>query len=66
MFVIRGDTSGDGLVKINDLILVQSQILKKIELDNYKFYSADLSQDGAIKINDLVMIQSYILGKINI
>ncbi len=63
---VRGDTSGDGLVKINDLILVQSQILKKIELENYKFYSADLSQDGAVKINDLVMIQSYILGKINI
>ena len=63
---VRGDTSGDGLIKINDLILVQSHILKKVNLDGYKFYGADLNYDGAIKINDLVMIQSYILGKISL
>lgn len=63
---VRGDTSGDGLIKINDLILVQSHILKKVNLDGYKFYGADLNYDGAIKINDLVMIQSYILGKLNL
>ena len=63
---IRGDTSGDGLVKINDLILVQSKILNKIDLKDYEFYSADLSQDGVVKINDLVMVQSFILGKIEL
>ena len=63
---IRGDISGDGLVKINDLILVQSHILSKSFLDGYKFYGADLNNDGFIKINDLVMIQSAILGKINL
>lgn len=63
---VRGDVNGDGAVKINDLILVQSHILKKATLSGYKFYAGDVNYDGTVKINDLILIQSQILGKVNL
>ena len=63
---VRGDVNGDGAVKINDLILVQSHILNKGKLTGYKLYAGDTNYDGAVKINDLIMIQSQILGKLNL
>ena len=63
---VRGDTSGDGVVKINDLILVQSHILGARLLTDVKLYAGDVNYDGVIKINDLILIQSHILGKGNL
>lgn len=63
---VRGDINGDGIVKINDLILVQSHILEKNKLDNLKFFAADVNYDGIIKINDLILVQSHILEKNNL
>ena len=63
---IKGDLSGDGEVKINDLILIQSHILGKATVSGAKYYAADISGDGAIKINDLILVQSHILGKVNL
>ena len=60
---VRGDVTGDGLVKINDLILIQSHILDKSKLEDEQFYAADSSYDNNIKINDLILVQSHILGK---
>jgi len=63
---VRGDVNGDGMVKINDLILVQSHILGKTKLTNEKLYAADVNYDSYVKINDLILVQSYILGKISL
>lgn len=63
---VRGDINGDGMVKINDLILVQSHILEKNILTGVKFYAADVNYDGYIKINDLILVQSHILEKSNL
>ena len=63
---VRGDTSGDGVVKINDLILVQSHILGTRLLTDVRLYAGDVNYDGAIKINDLILVQSHILGKGNL
>lgn len=60
---VRGDISGDGIIKINDLILVQSHILEKNTLKDIKMYAADVNYDGVIKINDLILVQSHILEK---
>lgn len=60
---VRGDTSGDGAIKINDLILVQSHILGTKMLSGAKLYAGDTSYDGPVKINDLILIQSHILEK---
>ena len=63
---VRGDINGDGMVKINDLILVQSHILEKSMLTDIKLYAADVNYDGYIKINDLILVQSHILEKSNL
>ncbi len=63
---VRGDVNGDGVVKINDLILVQSHILGTRSVTGEKFYAADVNYDGNVKINDLILIQSHILGKGNL
>ena len=63
---VRGDTSGDGVVKINDLILVQSHILGTRLLTDVKLFAGDVNYDGVVKINDLIIVQSYILGKGNL
>ncbi len=63
---VRGDINGDGAVKINDLILLQSHILEKTKLTNEKMYAADINYDSNLKINDLILIQSYILGKLSL
>lgn len=63
---VRGDINGDGAVKINDLILLQSHILEKTKLTSEKKYAADINYDSNIKINDLILIQSYILGKVSL
>ena len=60
---VRGDTTGDGAIKINDLILVQSHILGTKVLSGVKLFAGDPSYDGVVKINDLILIQSKILGK---
>lgn len=60
---VRGDTSGDGAIKINDLILVQSHILGTKVLTGAKLFAGDTSYDGPVKINDLILIQSHILEK---
>ena len=63
---VRGDTNGDGIVKINDLILVQSHILETRKLDGDKFLAGDVNYDGVVKINDLILVQSHILEKGNL
>jgi len=63
VIAVRGDINGDGVVKINDLILLQSHILEKVKLTKEKFYAADINYDSNLRINDLLLIQSSILGK---
>ncbi len=63
---VRGDLSGDGVVKINDLILIQSHILGSRTLTGEMLLSADINYDGVVKINDLILVQSAILGKANL
>ena len=63
---VRGDTTGDGVIKINDLILVQSHILGTNVLTGAKLFAGDTTYDGPVKINDLILIQSHILEKGNL
>lgn len=63
IIAVRGDSTGDGVVKINDLILIQSHILGTRYLEGDKFLAADVNYDGVIKINDLILVQSHILEK---
>ena len=60
--VIYGDTSGDGIINIKDLLFVQRYILKSLNLTNENKVAADVNKDGNVTIKDLLIIQKYILG----
>lgn len=60
---VKGDINGDGEVKLQDFVLVQSHILGKSALTGVRFYAADINNDNAINLKDFVLIQSHILGK---
>lgn len=63
---VRGDVNGDGEVKLSDMIMVQSHILKKLTLKGVQFYAGDVNYDSSVKLSDMIMIQSQILGKLKL
>ncbi len=59
---VNGDTSGDGIVTILDLLEVQKHIKKAKTLTNANLLSADTSGDNKVTILDLLEIQKHIKG----
>ena len=57
---VRGDTSGDGVVTILDLLEVQKHIKKAETLKNENLISADTSGDNKVTILDLLEIVQHI------
>lgn len=64
--VVRGDTSGDGVVNALDLLQVQKNILGTYNLSGAYSYAGDTSGDGVINALDLLQVQKSILGTYNI
>lgn len=66
--VKKGDTNGDGKVKIADYVAIRKYITEKTKFSDAEKAAADLSGDGKIKIADYVRIRKYIakLGLITI
>ena len=60
--IIKGDTSGDGIINALDLLQVQKQILATYNLNDASGNAADTSGDGTINALDLLQIQKHILG----
>ncbi len=64
--IIRGDTSGDGVINALDLAQVQKNILGTYNLSGAYFLAGDTSGDGVINALDLAQVQKNILGTYNI
>ena len=64
--VIKGDTSGDGIINALDLLQVQKNILGTYNLSGAYSLAGDTSGDGAINALDLLQVQKSILGTYNI
>ena len=64
--VIKGDTSGDGVVNALDLLQVQKNILGTYSLSGAYQMAGDTSSDGSINALDLLQIQKSILGTYSI
>ncbi len=60
--VIKGDTSGDGIINALDLLQVQKNILKTYSLSGAYGKAGDTSGDGTINALDLLQVQKNILG----
>ena len=64
--VIKGDTSGDGIINALDLLQVQKNILGTYTLAGANSLAADTSSDGTINALDLLQVQKNILGTFTI
>ena len=64
--VIKGDTSGDGVINALDLLQVQKYILGTYNLTGVYAIAGETSGDGAINALDLLQVQKSILGTYNI
>ena len=66
VFVVKGDTSGDGQINALDLLQVQKKILNQYNMNNEAANAGDTSGDGQINALDLLQIQKSILGQYTI
>lgn len=66
VIVIKGDTSGDGVVNALDLLQVQKNILNQYQLKDATLLAGDPSGDGKVDALDLLQIQKSILGQYKI
>lgn len=64
--VIKGDTTGDGVVNLTDALQIKAYFLKKYSLDALFLAAADVSEDGTVNGTDYLQIKNYLLKKWNI
>ena len=60
--VIKGDTSGDGVINALDLLQIQKSILNISKFNDYQMKAADTSGDNSVNALDLLQTQKQILG----
>lgn len=64
--VLYGDTTGDGLIDIRDLLVIQKHLVKAKMLNGVYNTASDLNRDGNIDIRDLLLVQKYLVGQYSI
>lgn len=62
----KGDINGDGLVKMNDLLLCMKHVTGEELLEDISFRAADINGDGLVKMNDLMLILQYVTGETDV
>lgn len=59
---VYGDLNGDGIVAVEDIVLVIDYILGKIEFTQLQRIAADLDSDSDVDILDVIRMVNIILG----
>ena len=58
--ILRGDVTGDGLVKVNDVMRISQYTVEGTGLENqYHLLAADVTNDSLVKVNDVMRISKY-------
>lgn len=60
--VIYGDTTGDGIIDIRDLLSIQKHLLKSKILEHEYFEASDVNKSKNVDIVDLLQEQKHIMG----
>ena len=60
--VLTGDVTGDGLVKMNDVMMIANHLIDNKTLNNEYFYAADLTNDVKVKMNDLMKLANIMIS----
>lgn len=64
--IVYGDTTGDSVIDIRDLLVIQKHLVKASTLSDVYLASADINKDGLVDIRDLLLEQKYLLGAYSI
>ena len=62
LYIVKGDSTCDGRITIEDLILVQAHLLDIRTLTGDAFTGADINSDNVLSIKDLANVQMHLLG----
>lgn len=62
---VKGDLTGDGSVRVDDLRIVLRAVCNKITLNDVEKKCADVNENGRIDVEDLRLILRYICNKIS-
>jgi hypothetical protein len=61
-YVKYGDITGEGLVDVQDIVLVKQHIIKISTLEGPFFSAGDLNQNNSLSISDLLALKKIMLG----
>lgn len=64
--VIYGDTTGDGITDIRDLLVVQKHLVKAKLLNDSYMEASDINKDKTVDIRDLLLVQKYLMNQYTI
>ena len=62
LYVVKGDSTCDGRITMEDLILIQMHMLGVVTLTGDEFIGADTNSDNNITLIDLANVQTHLLG----
>ena len=58
--ILKGDVTGDGFIKVNDVMMISKYTVEGVGLDStYVKKAADVTGDTLIKVNDVMKISKY-------
>ncbi len=58
--VVMGDVNGDGLARMNDVMIISKYTVEGTGLEyKYNMLAADVNKDGSVKMNDVMKISAY-------
>ncbi|NOZ09201.1 MAG: hypothetical protein GXO91_10080 [FCB group bacterium] len=58
-----GDTNDDGVINVQDLVIIVNYILGLADPDTVQFYAADINTDSIINVLDIIIILNLIIGE---
>lgn len=64
--ILYGDPSGDGLIDIRDLLVIQKHLVKSKTITEEYLTASDINKDGTVDIRDLLLEQKYLLNAYSI
>ena len=65
IIAVKGDTNGDGISDLNDILEINKHRLNKALLTNERLLAGDVDKNNKADLDDILQINKYRLGKIN-
>lgn len=63
LYVVKGDSTCDGRITMEDIIAIQSHILEISTLTGDAFTGADTNSDNVVNGRDLANVNLHLLGQ---